>query len=204
DANGNMVRSQAALDAQGAFMKHEIETNPEYASVKAYMQKNPNASKEDIARVLGTKYVRWAYGQTKLRNGKSFDYRPHLEKEYKYRANIDKTVQEQKTNLPKENTPAVSDLKSSHIVENTRAKVASVLSTQKAIAPQATTKAKPSLNNQNRLLTNVTPFKQPLNTPNPQEVVVVNQNNGNIGQNVSDRFLAHALTGGIGMGKLDV
>ncbi|MFI7914020.1 tail tape measure protein, partial [Acinetobacter baumannii] len=134
---GNMVRSQAALDAQGAFMKHEIETNPEYASVKAYMQKNPNASKEDIARVLGTKYVRWAYGQTKLRNGKSFDYRPHLEKEYKYRANIDKTVQEQKTNLPKENTPAVSDLKSSHIVENTRAKVASVLSTQKAIVPQA-------------------------------------------------------------------
>ncbi|EPQ3070249.1 phage tail tip lysozyme [Acinetobacter baumannii] len=204
DANGNMVRSQAALDAQGAFMKHEIETNPEYASVKAYMQKNPNASKEDIARVLGTKYVRWAYGQTKLRNGKSFDYRPHLEKEYKYRANIDKTVQEQKTNLPKENTPAVSDLKSSHIVENTRAKVASVLSTQKAIVPQATTKAKPSLNNQNRLLTNDTPFKQPLNTPNPQEVVVVNQNNGNIGQNVSDRFLAHALTGGIGMGKLDV
>ncbi|EPG9526348.1 hypothetical protein JIM23_002436 [Acinetobacter baumannii] len=193
-------------DKTGPFApqkKHEIETNPEYASVKAYMQKNPNASKEDIARVLGTKYVRWAYGQTKLRNGKSFDYRPHLEKEYKYRANIDKTVQEQKTNLPKENTPAVSDLKSSHIVENTRAKVASVLSTQKAIVPQATTKAKPSLNNQNRLLTNVTPFKQPLNTPNPQEVVVVNGNNGNISQNVNDRFLAHALTGGIGMGNLE-
>lgn len=201
DANGNMVRSQAALDAQGAFMKHEIETNPEYASVKAYMQKNPNASKEDIARVLGTKYVRWAYGQTKLRNGKSFDYRPHLEKEYKYRANIDKSVQEQKSNLPKENAQAVAGLKSSHIVDNTRAKVASVLSTQKAIVPQATTKAKPSLNNQSKLLTNVTPFKQPLNTPNPQEVVVVNQNNGNIGQNVNDRFLAHALTGGIGMYK---
>ncbi|OTL80258.1 hypothetical protein B9Y23_03965, partial [Acinetobacter baumannii] len=61
---------------------------------------------------------------------------------------MDKTVQEQKTNLPKENNPAVSDLKSSHIVDNTRAKVASVLSTQKAIVPQATTKAKPSLNNQ--------------------------------------------------------
>ncbi|HCJ6473268.1 TPA: tail tape measure protein [Acinetobacter baumannii] len=203
DANGNMVRSQAALDAQGAFMKHEIETNPEYASVKAYMQNNPNASKEDIARVLGRKYVRWAYGQTKLRNGKSFDYRPHLEKEYKYRANIDKSVQEQKSNLPKENAQAVAGLKSSHIVDNTRAKVASVLSTQKAIVPQATTKAKPSLNNQNKLLTNVTPFKQPLNTPNPQEVVVVNQNNGNIGQNVNDRFLAHALTGGIGMYKIE-
>ncbi|MCY3288625.1 hypothetical protein, partial [Acinetobacter pittii] len=52
--------------------------------------------------------------------------------------------------------------------------------------------------------TNVTPFNQPLNTPNPQEVVVVNQNNGNIGQHVSDRFLAHALTAGNGMGKLFV
>lgn len=201
DANGNIVRNQAALDAQGAFMKHEINTNPEYASVKAYMEQNPNASKEDVAKVLGTKYVKWAYGQTKLRNGKSFDYRPHLEKEYKYRANIDKSVQEQKSNLPKENTQAVAELKSSHIVDKTRAKVASVLSTQKAIVPQVATKAKAQLNNQSKLLTNVTPFKQPLNTPNPQEVVVVNQNNGNIGQNVNDRFLAHALTGGIGMNK---
>ncbi|EYS52232.1 lambda family phage tail tape measure protein [Acinetobacter baumannii 16553_9] len=52
-------------------------------------------------------------------------------------------------------------------------------------------------------LTKVPAFKQPLNTPNPQEVVVVNGNNGNIGQNVNDRFLAHALTGGIGMGNLE-
>lgn len=201
DANGNMVRSQAALDAQGAFMKHEIETNPEYTSVKAYMQNNPNASKEDIARVLGTKYVRWAYGQTKLRNGKSFDYRPHLEKEYKYRANIDKSVQEQKSFLPKENAQAVAELKSSHIVDNTRTKVASVLSTKKAIVPKATKNVTPLVNKNRKLLTSITPFKQPLNTPNPQEVVVVNQNNGTIGQNVNDRFLAHALTGGIGMYK---
>ncbi|EYR92615.1 lambda family phage tail tape measure protein [Acinetobacter baumannii 25569_5] len=52
-------------------------------------------------------------------------------------------------------------------------------------------------------LTKVPAFKQPLNTPNPQEVVVVNGNNGNIGQNVNDRFLAHALTGWIGMGNLE-
>ncbi|MFA3675739.1 tail tape measure protein [Acinetobacter baumannii] len=52
-------------------------------------------------------------------------------------------------------------------------------------------------------ITKVPAFKQPLNTPNPQEVVVVNGNNGNISQNVNDRFLAHALTGGIGMGNLE-
>lgn len=201
DSSGNMVKSQASLDAQGAFMKQEINTNPEYASVKAYMEQNPNASREDIARVLGTKYVKWAYGQTKLRNGKSFDYRPHLDKEYKYRANIDNSIQEKKPNLPKENKTAVTQNSSTNIVDNTRAKVASIVSTKKAIVPQATKRSSPQLNNQNKLLTKVTPFKQPLNTPNPQEVVVVNQNNGNIGQNVNDRFLAHALTGGIGMYK---
>lgn len=204
DSGGNIVKSQASLDAQGAFMKQEINTNPEYASVKAYIEQNPNASREDVARVLGTKYVKWAYGQTKLRNGKSFDYRPHLDKEYKYRANIDNSIQEKKPNLPKENKTAVTQNSSTNIVDNTRAKVASIVSTKKAFIPQATKRSNPQLDNQNKLLTKVTQFKQPLNTPNPQEVVVVNQNNGNIGQNVDDRFLAHALTGGIGMGKLDV
>lgn len=204
DSSGNIVKSQASLDAQGAFMKQEINTNPEYASVKAYMEQNPNASREDVARVLGTKYVKWAYGQTKLRNGKSFDYRPHLDKEYKYRANIDNSIQEKKPNLPKENKTAVTQNSSTNIVDNTRAKVASIVSSKKAIVPQATKRSSPQLDNQNKLLTKVTPFKQPLNTPNPQEVVVVNQNNGNIGQNVNDRFLAHALTGGIGMGQLDI
>ncbi|MDX8161834.1 phage tail tip lysozyme [Acinetobacter pittii] len=199
DANGNMVRNQAALDAQGAFIKHEIENNPEYASVKAYIQQNPNASKEDVARVLGTKYVKWAYGQTKLRNGKSFDYRPHLEKEYKYRANIDNSIQHNKTSSP--NVSSSSDVKkvSNNPVDNKRPKVASVVSSKKAIVPQAKNSVSTQIPTQKKVLTQVTPFKQPLNTPNLQEVVVVNQNNGNIGQNVNDRFLAHALTGGIGM-----
>ncbi len=47
-------------------------------------------------------------------------------------------------------------------------------------------------------------FQQPINTPNPQEEVVINGNTGNIAQNINDRFLAHALTGDIGMGKIDV
>ena len=37
-------------------------------------------------------------------------------------------------------------------------------------------------------------------SPAPQEVVVKNQNSGTINQNVSNRLLAHAITGGLGMG----
>jgi hypothetical protein len=42
--------------------------------------------------------------------------------------------------------------------------------------------------------------KEFLTSPAPQEVVVKNQNSGTINQNVSNRLLAHAITGGLGMG----
>lgn len=48
--------------------------------------------------------------------------------------------------------------------------------------------------------THVEPAKEYLTLPSPQQVVVMNQNSGNINQNVSDRMLAHAITGGLGMG----
>ena len=52
-----------------------------------------------------------------------------------------------------------------------------------------------------KINTHVEPAKEYLTSPSPQQVVVVNQNNGNINQNVSDRLLAHAITGGLGMGE---
>ena len=52
-----------------------------------------------------------------------------------------------------------------------------------------------------KINTHVEPAKEYLTSPSPQQVVVVNQNGGNINQNVSDRLLAHAITGGLGMGN---
>ena len=52
-----------------------------------------------------------------------------------------------------------------------------------------------------KINTHVEPAKEYLTSPSPQQVVVVNQNSGNINQNVSDRLLAHAITGGLGMGN---
>ena len=51
-----------------------------------------------------------------------------------------------------------------------------------------------------KIETNVQPSKEFLTSPSPQEVVVTNQNSGTINQNVSNRLLAHAITGGLGMG----
>ena len=48
--------------------------------------------------------------------------------------------------------------------------------------------------------TTIQPAKEFLTSPAPQEVVVTNQNSGTINQNVSNRLLAHAITGGLGMG----
>ena len=52
-----------------------------------------------------------------------------------------------------------------------------------------------------KLATNILPAKEFLTSSAPQEVVVKNQNNGTINQNVSNRLLAHAITGGLGMGN---
>lgn len=54
--------------------------------------------------------------------------------------------------------------------------------------------------NQPKIDTNVQPAKEFLTSMAPQEVIVTNQNSGNINQNVSNRLLAHAITGGLGMG----
>jgi muramidase (phage lysozyme) len=53
-----------------------------------------------------------------------------------------------------------------------------------------------------KINTHVEPAREYLTTPSPQQVVVVNQNGGIINQNVSDRLMAHAITGGLGMGDM--
>ena len=53
----------------------------------------------------------------------------------------------------------------------------------------------------NQLLETVEDLVSEAARSSPQQVVVVNQSGSNINQNVSDRLLAHAITGGLGMGN---
>lgn len=83
--NGKMVQGQASLDAQAEFIKWEIENDKNYATTKQVFANSPNADPEAYAKTLGTNYVRWAYGQNKLKNGKSFDWKTHDNKRRKYK-----------------------------------------------------------------------------------------------------------------------
>lgn len=184
DSNGNIIRGQAALDAQAAFMKQEIDTDPRFAKVKEYMKNNPNASKEDIARVLGKQYVKWAYGQTRLRNGESFDYRKHLAKEYNYRDSIDTQIQGNDDSNTA-NTKVRTDVQVPYALPEQRAVINSKPS------PQATKGQKIQVPQVNQL--------SKVNSPAQQQAqVVINKQDGMIAQNISDRNLAHVVTGGLG------
>lgn len=73
--DGKMVRSQEALDAQAEFVKMEINSGDYDATKKLFQQKDLNP--EAYAKTLGTDYVKWAYGQKRLKSGAAFDWDSH-------------------------------------------------------------------------------------------------------------------------------
>ncbi|EPG7428566.1 DUF456 domain-containing protein [Acinetobacter baumannii] len=210
--DGTIKRSKEAVQAQFEFARSEMTNNKRWK--KGFLDKK-EISIDEARPELGGRgsYVGWARGQSTIRgedgSRKPFDWQAQENKANQYSKIAERISQSKKKEVldTKQQTSGLKPKEAKttdNIYNQASKKLNSVLSTQKAIAPQAAKSAKPQLNNQSKLLTNVMPFKQPLNTPNPQEVVVVNQNSGNIGQNVNDRFLAHAFTGGIGMGKFEV
>ncbi|MBJ9425194.1 phage tail tip lysozyme [Acinetobacter seifertii] len=185
DKNGNYKVGQASLDAQAEFTKWEVENDPAYASVREYMKNNPNASKEDAARVLGKKYVKWAYGQSRLRNGESFDWKPHLAKEYNYRNNLDKAINEKGEDVT---SPVKQDIRTDVQVPY-------------AIKPKTVTAVNTKTTSDRPKPIKVPTIKD-LKTESSKSAiktpVVINKQDASITQNVSDRGLAHVLGGGIG------
>lgn len=177
DKSGNIIKGQASLDAQAEFMKWEIDNDPKYIQVKDYLAKNPNASREDLARVFGKGYVKWAYGQDVLKNGKSFDWRKHLSKEYNYGKNLENSVGDSK--------PVLTEIPKS---------LARPAGSTQAISTPKGAEITPSIQ-----VPKITPDISKIGTKKDttQKIVMPNQDSI-ISQNVSDRSLAHILTGGIG------
>ncbi|ELY6121715.1 TPA: hypothetical protein LUJ82_000810 [Acinetobacter baumannii] len=185
DNNGNFKKGQASLDAQAQFTKWELENDPAFAPVREYMKNNPNASKEDAARVLGKKYVKWAYGQSRLRNGKSFDWKPHLAKEYNYRNNLDKAIQENGDDVAGSVKPGVrTDVQVPYAI---KPKTVSAVNTK-------TTSDRPKPIK----VPTIKDLKNESSKAGMKSPIVINKQDASITQNVSDRGLAHVLGGGIG------
>jgi hypothetical protein len=185
DKNGKMIKGQASLDAQAQFMKWELDNDSSYAKVSEYMKNNPNATKEDAARVLGKGYVKWAYGQSKLRNGESFDWKPHLAKEYNYRNNLDKSIKQNGDDSAIPVKPSVrTDVQVPYAIKPKTVTAVNTKTTSDRPKPIKVPTIKDL---------KVESSKQGTKTP-----VVVNKQDASITQNVSDRGLAHVIGGGIG------
>lgn len=85
DSNGNMVRSQEALNEQARYLVDEIKNNKEYARTKQVFLSNPNVDYKTGAEVLGRNFIRWDY------DGKKINAASHHQKRDKYFAQISGT-----------------------------------------------------------------------------------------------------------------
>ena len=85
---GNVVRSQESLNTMAQFARKEM-----YGTYRKRIQEfldNPNIDFEKSAEILGRRYIVWAYGQSRLRSGKAFDWRSHDAKRRGYAQQLDR------------------------------------------------------------------------------------------------------------------
>ncbi|MBU3166882.1 tail tape measure protein [Acinetobacter baumannii] len=193
---------QSSYQEQLAFVNWELNNNESSAGKKLRQTTTANQAGAIVSRY----YERPAAVEAEARKRSSIAQNIHVDASK--RALLTTNNQDDNTKAKTDvNTKAVKNIskvepKPENIYNQTSKKLTGVLSSKTAHIPYAKRDSISTVTNlKSSPITKVSAFKQPLNSPNPQEVVVVNGNNGNIGQNVNDRFLAHALTGGIGMGN---
>lgn len=196
---------QSSYQEQLAFVNWELNNNESSAGKKLRQSSTANQAGAIVSRY----YERPAAVEAEARKRSSIAQNIHVDASKRSLLSTDNQDEKSKAKTDV-NTKVVKNIstfesKPENIYNQTSKKLMGVLSSKTAHIPTAKRNSNSAVTNlKNSPITKVSAFKQPLNSPNPQEVVVINDNNGNIGQNVNDRFLAHALTGGIGMGKLDV
>lgn len=174
--DGKMIPGQATLDAQARFAKQEIETDPRYAPTKKMFASNPNADPETYAKTLGTNYVRWAYGQNKLKSGASFDWLSHDRRRSGHLGTSQKIL----PSLRKTNIPPM---------------LAKTPNNTNSLMPSAT--QSPRVQRIPAIQYPPIP-KQQKQEQKPQAPLMIGNNMPMPTQNLGDRDMAHIVTGGIG------
>lgn len=188
--DGKMVRSQEALIAQAKFMKQEIENDKSYAKTKQMFHDNPNADPESYAKTLGTNYIGWRYGQDKLADGTPFDWQQHNA----VRRGQLKTLQGKTDGI---NQPTAPQQAAPKQLNNQGAKPLYV-STSK---PASQTKPLYVSNSSKPAPVPAVQFPKVIHKENSNQssAPMMAGNHSGIPQNVADRDLTHAMTGGLGM-----
>lgn len=193
---------QSSYQEQLAFVNWELNNNESSAGKKLRQSKSANQAGAIVSRY----YERPAAVEAEAMKRSAMAQNIHVDAGKRSlltdKQDNSKTLKDVEVKTVK--SASIVEPKQGNIYNQTSRKLSGVLSSQTPHIPTSKRDLSSSGTSlKSTPITKVPAFKQPLNTPNPQEVVVVNGNNGNIGQNVNDRFLAHALTGGIGMGNLE-
>ncbi|EPF2489655.1 phage tail tip lysozyme [Acinetobacter baumannii] len=193
---------QSSYQEQLAFVNWELNNNESSAGKKLRQSKSANQAGAIVSRY----YERPAAVEAEAMKRSAMAQNIHVDAGKRSlltdKQDNSKTLKDVEVKTVK--SASIVEPKQGNIYNQTSRKLSGVLSSQTPHIPTSKRDLSSSGTSlKSTPITKVPAFKQPLNTPNPQEVVVVNGNNGNIGQNVIDRFLAHALTGGIGMGNLE-
>ena len=178
DANGNMPKTQAVLDAQAAFMKKESD-DPEYKKRMTHFNNNPHADPRTMAPDMQS-YYGWARGQSYVRGKDGKLNVPFDWKAAEARGNgfIDSTVpliQNQSSNLPKASVPAAKGKPQESI-----------------LFPKGASRPAPIK------VPAITPALTKIGASNLTKPVNTAPMDNGISQTVSDRSLAHVQSGGIG------
>ncbi len=198
-AYGKDIRN-STYEEQLAFVNHELKNNEKKAGNLLRKTTTP----EQAGAVVSKHYERPAARESEAAK------RANMARAvYNHEGN--KAVKkEPKSNDAKQSQNKVNGTKNAHTAivntaENMMQSVeprTSMLSIKNAEVPAVTrTSSLASSFTPPKINTQIEPAKEYLTSPSPQQVVVVNQSGSNINQNVSDRLLAHAITGGLGMGN---
>lgn len=205
NADGTIKRSQEGLQAQFEFAKMEMKNNKKWK--QGFLDKKDISIEEARPQLGGSgSYFGWARGQETIRRGDGtrvpFNSQAQENKANQYSKAAEDIVGKDSDKKAKVNAANKFSTSQTAEVMMQKAKMhAPVLNMQASVQPIAS--RSDNLGSgyfKSKIDSNIQPAKEYINSPAPQEVIVRNQNNGNITQNVSNRLLAHAITGGLGMG----
>lgn len=187
--DGTFKQGQDALNAQAEFTKQEIDSG-QFKTVQAAFA-NPNAKAEDLAKPLGKGYVKWAYGQNVLSNGTPFDWQSHDNKRRGHLANLEQQ-------LGQRTVPQTAIPQSTPMVDSFMATPLRLATTKTALSQTVMPKPVPTM--AAKTVPEVPKVQQQVSTVKPK-TSGSNAGQEHISQNISDRLLAHAVTGGLGMDR---
>ncbi|WP_010197069.1 hypothetical protein [Psychrobacter sp. PAMC 21119] len=224
--NGKIIESQEALNEQAKFAVNEMQTTKDYSRTKREFLENPNVSYGKATEVLGRNYIRWRHDDPKYAKHHQYrdQYKAALDKQLKP---IEDTniIDEAKDKAHKAGTAVREAVKSS--ASNAKGYTGSLMGpeTNKLIRDniQPTIPASnddalvfksalgvaaggssrgytpPSLPTKPMLeIPKMPRISQRLDSGSDNKPMFIQSSNDTISQNVSDRGLAHAITGGIG------